>query len=284
MLTATNCHPSWTDPGTAPASWFTPWAKAAAAGGYQAIRFDVSWTKYAPAALADILTLLRSLKLVPIITLAGSGPNWPAPDPWAYAAVAQQVASQLQNGEYLEIWNEPNQIPQFAPVSDPVAYARLVWLSSAFVRQTSPQVKVIAGAVAFNDQAYIKTFLGASPKPVFDVLSVHPYTIEKPPDQVADKFHSFMGACQYLHGLGIPWCITEVGWSSTISQVYDADTDARAASYYRASRQIAQQYGALIFTSFELGDAWNHGESSTEMALLNSDMSPRLTFAAAAGI
>jgi len=281
MLVGTNCHPMWTDAGTLPSTWFAPWAKTAATGGYKSIRFDVAWSSYNCTALTDVLSLLRSLNIVPIVSLGSSGPNWQPPDQWAYAAVAGQIASTLHAGEYIEIWNEPNQVPQFSPSSDPNAYAHLTWLASTFIHAANSKVLVLAGSIAFNDQAYINAFLSAFPNRAFDLLSIHPYTTDKPPDQVADKFHSFTDACRFANSLGIPWGITEVGWTSELNHSYNADIDARSASYYRAAREIASIYRASLFTSYELGDAWNHGSTSTEMALLNTNMSPRLTFAAA---
>jgi hypothetical protein len=282
MISATVAHFEWSD--GPPSAWATPWAEAAATGGNQIIRFDMSWRAWSPAILNDTLVMLRTLGLKPMVILGDSGPNWAPPDPWLYAKVAVLVAALLQPGEYLEVWNEPNQAPQFwnGP-TDPIAYARLVWLAGTAIKAVDPKVNVVAGAIAFNDQQFIKAFLAEQPH-VFDLLSIHPYTLDQPPDRRSEPWSSFVLACDFMQSLELPWAISEIGWSvmSGNPLVYDADLDARAASFYRAARAIAEARGCAIFTSFELGDRSQSGESP-QMALLNNDLSPRLSFAAAAG-
>jgi hypothetical protein len=285
MILGVNAHPLWTTDANPPSKWFGPWLDAAKAGGATAIRFDVGWKSYINTSLFDLLALLKSRQMTPVAMLGDSGPAWAAPDPWAYATVAGKVAAMMGDaGGYLEIWNEPN-LAKFWPGPDPLAYAHLAFAASIVVTRTNPKVKVMAGSVVFNDQAYLSAFLGASPTPPFDVLSIHPYTSAAlSPDQTASASNSFALMVQHVASLGIPWAISELGWptavvSGTTTTMAAAAIDGNSASFYRAAKQMAQARGAVMFCPYHLGDRAESG-AGEDYALLNQDLTPRLSWQA----
>lgn len=238
------------------------------------LRFDVNWQSYSVPFITDLIALLGNLNITPLMMLGSGGSNWAAPDPFAYATTAAALAKLLPAGAYLEVWNEPNCVPNFMPAKDPVGYAHLVWTTATLVKQAAPQVKIAAGVILYDDIAYLNSFLTALPSPVFDVLTVHPYSAPAlPPDQTTQNaFESTEAALKMAKGTGLPFMVSEIGFSNTSGNplAYDPALDAIAASYYRAAVQIAQDAGALALCGYHLGDRQNAG-AGINMALLDAN-------------
>lgn len=277
MIIGVNGHPLWTS--VAPSTWFTPWAQAMAPASM--LRFDVNWQSYSAPFITDLLGVLGPLNITPLLMLGSGGANWSAPDPFAYATTAAAIAKLLPAGAFLEVWNEPNCVPNFMPTKDPVGYAHLVWTTTMLVRQANPQVKVVAGVVLYDDATYLNAFLGASPVPPFDILSIHPYSAPSlPPDQVAQNaFESTEAALKMAKATGLPFMASEIGFLNTSGNplAYDAAVDAVAASYYRAAVQMAQAAGALALCGYHLGDRQNSG-AGVNMALMDANHVPHTSW------
>lgn len=280
MIVGVNAHPMWST--SLPSTWFTKWV-AAITGKVGMLRYDVQWKSWQPAMLTDLLALLKPANITSLLMLGDGGPQWVVPDPWAYAMQAAKIAALLPTGAILEVWNEPDQ-PHFWPApADPVAYARLVWLTNNLVKQANPGVKIAAGAIAFNDTAFLNAFLAAQPAPIFDILTIHPYTTGLPPDEVANQFDSAKLAIHAAQATSLPFMISEVGFvtatvpPSGTTAIYDPVADAQSASYYRALRDIASEAGCEAICGYHLGDRAESG-AGEDMALLNQDLSPRLSW------
>lgn len=77
---------------------------------------------------------------------------------------------------YWEVWNEPN-IPQFWHPSKPngAEYAELVKVTSAAVKQSIPDAKIVGGAMSKMDPPFLEAALKAGMAEHIDVFSFHPY-------------------------------------------------------------------------------------------------------------
>lgn len=277
LLKAALAHPAWTDDPTC--AWFKPWAGYIGASGLDYVRFDINYQDAnAVAKTQAIVSMLQANHLQAIVSLGGSGQNWTAPDPEAFATVAGQVARTLPMGAVLEIWNEPNQVPQFWPANDPVAYAKLAQVTYSAVKAEAQQTLISAPNSAFADQTFLNKFLTLVPES-FDLLSIHPYTVglsacPDDPDTAHNGWQSFTGtiamAKQQLELVGRPATlinIGEVGWPV-------ADP---GPSHYRAAVQLARNAGAFIFSAYNIGD---HPAEQNAYSLFNPDGSQTLALKA----
>ncbi|WP_043583307.1 GH39 family glycosyl hydrolase [Geminisphaera colitermitum] len=90
-----------------------------------------------------------------------------------------------------EIWNEPN-IPQFWHPSKPDAraYAELVRITAAAIREQIPDATIIGGAMSKLEPAYLETALHAGMADHIDVFSFHPY--QTVPEQNLQNMHDLI--------------------------------------------------------------------------------------------
>jgi len=272
-----NVRPLWRQ--ALPSTFFGPWLDLAAAAGVTLFRFDVNWQEVpiSTPRITDLCAMLARKDATPVAVLCGSGQNWAWPDPWAYAVAAGDLASLLPPGSMIEVWNEPNVVPNFAPKRDPLAYARMLYTAYAAIKQANPQARVIGGVLAFNDAQYLKDLLAVHPAPMFDLFSIHPYTVGKPPDARIPAHESFIQAIDDFQAIldTTPLLLSECGWECETPA-----KDAQAASNYRAARDIARFHAVEGMIAYHLGDSVD----SPPNALLNpKDRTPSLSWRAFTG-
>jgi hypothetical protein len=241
----TNAHLLWYSPRAA----MLDTARADAAG-LQTIRFDGAWQllegagkgNYDASYLARLdseVQLLSSHKMRPLLVLIGT-PGWargnqgtldtPPTQPQDYADTLSFLAKRYAStpGFALEVWNEPNQSQTWDTGPDPLAYARMLKAVYTSVKAAAPSVRVVAGAVAFNDQTYLQgLFAFGKIAGQYDAFSLHPYTLGAAPDAGGTGYYSFKGAVEGLAQLMAQYgdankaiWITEMGWDK--SQVDEA--------------------------------------------------------------
>jgi hypothetical protein len=148
------------------------------------------------------------------------------------AFVAAFVARYRGRVDHVIIWNEPNLSFEwgYRPV-DPVGYADLLRAVYPAAHAASPDVVVLAGALAptlepagsaagLNDLAYLEGMYAADAAPYFDALAVHAYGLGFPPQaEPADEVINFrrvelLRAVMVAHGDGEkPVYVTEAGWN-----------------------------------------------------------------------
>jgi hypothetical protein len=156
-----------------------------------------NWSKYDRA-----YRLMRSAGLRPLIVAIG------APC-WAGSAASQCVAGSLRGppspshdrdwGDYvrrlaerypaavgLEVWNEPNLLPNFEPRPDPVRYTELLKIAYAAVKGVAASVPVISagliagsgsGQYAISDADFLAAMYRAGARGSMDGIGAHPYPL-----------------------------------------------------------------------------------------------------------
>lgn len=95
---------------------------------------------------------------------------------------------------HYEIWNEPNHPPFWRPDtgSPPEAaeYAALLRTSYLAAKEVYPEAAIVSGGLSGNDLGYLRSYYEAAKAYpdaeendyYFDVLGVHPYSLDRPPD------------------------------------------------------------------------------------------------------
>ncbi|BBY32435.1 hypothetical protein BST33_07530 [Mycolicibacter minnesotensis] len=114
----------------------------------------------------------------------GGTPIAGAPDPTAYAAFAAEVA-QRYSGEIstYEIWNEPNGVIFYSPVSAET-YTTVLQAAYTAIKAVDPDVTVLAGALgatttiaglSVSPQEFLAQMYASGAQGYFDAVSYHPY-------------------------------------------------------------------------------------------------------------
>ena len=165
------------------------------ASGMQWVRIDVGWdmietnyrgerNAYWTSRLDDFIGMAVARGLKPMVMLyqtpawarpSGTASNTPPSDPATFASFAGWAAARWAGRVAAwEIWNEPN-LDGFWRGTDPAAYSRLVRLAYPAIKSADPRALVVAGAVSYNDDAFLAKMYAAGARGFFDVLSTHPY-------------------------------------------------------------------------------------------------------------
>ena len=115
-----------------------------------------------------------------------------APDPVKFAAYATTVAQRygVKISAY-EVWNEPNAIPYWTAVPDPVAYTEVLKAAWTAIKDANGIIgadpgdpMVVAGVlgavvnwgdIAMDPRQYVEQMYASGAKGFFDALSFHPY-------------------------------------------------------------------------------------------------------------
>ena len=241
------------------------------------VRLDLDWDQLEPGPgqwnaayltrLDRVMAAAQDRALRPIVVFLrtpawarhGAGSVMTPPDnPAEYAAVAAFIAGRYANqpGFALEVWNEPNDQHFWDAPNGPDAsvYAALLQATYPAVKQAAPNVRVLAGSLAFNDPGYVQGMYAAGAGDSFDALSVHPYSLAASPDDRRDPSHSFTDALQDLPlalaqagQSGKPIWITEMGWSTNMV------TDATRAAYMARAIQLARSQPSIqVFCAYTL--------------------------------
>ncbi|MEX7470533.1 cellulase family glycosylhydrolase [Mycobacterium adipatum] len=119
----------------------------------------------------------------------GGMPLAGAPNPTAYGKFAGEVATRYgtQISSY-EIWNEPNGVIFYAPVSA-ASYTKVLQAGYAAIKAAQPNATVLAGAlgatgtipgVTLSPQQFLAQMYEAGAAGYFDALSYHPYNYSLP--------------------------------------------------------------------------------------------------------
>jgi polysaccharide biosynthesis protein PslG len=137
-------------------------------------------------------------------------------DPQHYADAARWITARYGTRlAALEIWNEPNlEEDRFwiAP-DEPRAYAELVKASYAAAKEGNPAVPVLAGALAYGNDAWVRAVYAHGIKGHYDGLSVHPYNTGRPRPGAWSGIE-WARRLQSEAGDSAPLWLTEFGWST----------------------------------------------------------------------
>ncbi|MBE5477866.1 hypothetical protein E3G68_005199 [Mycobacteroides abscessus] len=151
------------------------------------------------------------------ITGAISGnPTWDgtplagAPNPTAYANFASAVASRYgAKISAYEVWNEPNGVIFFAPVSA-AKYTEVLKAAYTAIKAVNPAAVVLAGAlgatsnvsgISVSPQKFLEQMYAAGAAGYFDALSYHPYGTTLPFSAGAAVTNSALQQIQALYSI-----------------------------------------------------------------------------------
>ena len=211
---------------------YFPWAYCEPSPGY----FD--WTHadlVVDHALAQGLTVIARLGFVPTWARPPDT-DWGYLDESGYSAFANFVTAFVEHFEgritHIIIWNEPNVSLEWGFRStDPASYARLLAAVYLRAKEASPQVEVLAGALAptlaqtgdpeaMGDLEYLRGMYEAGARGYFDALAVHAYGWRFPPDDPPASGKVNFRRTELLREIMVRWgdeakeiYITEGGWN-----------------------------------------------------------------------
>ena len=153
---------------------------------------------------------------------------YPPDDPADFANFAAEVAKRYEGRvRRFEIWNEPNAgrfwMPEMS--GDPVAWAELVLVTEAALREANPEAEVILGGTFFHNQLipgtvqFLSEAVEAYPELLdrADAVAVHPYTLYPPrvaPESDEGKEIPLVEMLAQLRAItgDLPVSISEFGW------------------------------------------------------------------------
>lgn len=193
-----------------------------------------------------------------------------------------------------ELWNEPNDIK-------PVQYLELLKTVRPVLRQLQPDGKLIScgggGAGGGVNRGYISPLVGPGKTELQDAFSLHPYMSPYQPDlgytcgpdsPIRDV--SITGVLRFMkpfqernplqNGKPLPLWITEIGWSTGIS---DMTTEMEQAAYLQRTWLLARRMGNAekIFWYDFRDDGIRPAQRENCFGLIRADYSPKPSYIAA---
>jgi GH35 family endo-1,4-beta-xylanase len=177
--------------------------------GAKWIRADLSWDNIQPNSAKAYkwerfdrvanAARERGLTMLPIITYT---PPWARPtgcfiDKCAPAHAAQfatfagEAASRYSDITTWEIWNEENAQGSWQPRPDPLAYANLLKLTAASVRESNPAAKILIGGLSITNadhdgitpQYFLTVLVRSGATDGINGVGLHPYTYPSLPSE-----------------------------------------------------------------------------------------------------
>ncbi len=213
------------------------------------------------------------------------------------AAAAQHYKGRIHTWE---IWNEPDVDITFIcdGCNRPALYARMLAGSYAAIKQADPNATVLIGGLSIHDRhnggmAFLDAVVAASGgKLNFDVLSIHPYMPDRPPEStdpntVVQNFpYRLDMSYKWLQEHGAPnkeiW-VTEDGYSTCnpcgtlgVSEEEQARRLVRLNVLAMAAPNVTQ------FDYFQLKDKFNHDSSDLwgNMAIMRNNWTEKPAYVA----
>ena len=150
-----------------------------------------------------------------------------------------------------EIWNEPNGTRFWPSGPNPAHYVDLLKPSYTAVKAADPNALVVFGGLVQNDYNFVEGAYAAGAKGYFDVMNVHPYPANHPPEQVwydgngrisqwAFTGYREVHASMLANGDDKPIWFTEFGWSTTTTESWGV-TPEQQADYLRRAYCTLEQ-------------------------------------------
>lgn len=236
---------------------------------------------------------------------------WCAPtDMDAYARWAARVVERYDGDGYKdapgsprvaawEIWNEPDLDGTWLPKADPGAYALMLRKAHDAIKAADPTALVVNGGVytfdAVGQGGFMDRVVDLAGWDSFDVLSIHPWLIDNPPDNPdlinpRERFDVTIPgrvavAKRWIdaRGGGKPLWITEVGWSTCGGACAPqfAKSEDQQASYMLRTFVLAAANGVEHVSYFQLEDKFDGAQQPWgPAAILYDSLSPKPAYVA----
>ncbi|MCC6178591.1 MAG: cellulase family glycosylhydrolase [Chloroflexi bacterium] len=260
--------------------------------------WDRKWNKDAWTNYDNVVDLAQQYG-IDVIARVDTSPAWARPSQAGDADWHQAPPERFEDyGDFLhtlasryrgkvrayQVWNEPNlaiEWGQQAP--DPAAYARLLRIAYARIKEADPDAIVLSAAMAptleeseraLNELVFLQRMYDAGARGSFDVLGVQAYGLRSGPDDLrveADdvNFSRTMVVRELMVHNGDaarPVWATEMGWNappsgSTEPIPYGAVSEALQAKYtVRAFERARQEWpwmGVMAIWFFKLPEPWS---------------------------
>lgn len=193
-------------------------------------------------------------------------PTDPADYAWVMSWLASRYGSKLAG---LEVWNEPNYDDgsyfTFQAPDKALAYTRLVQATYPAVKAAAPNLPVVAGALSFSDDVFLRALYANGIRGSYDVLSTHPYNEGRAPGAPHDsrwyKYDLVQGtdairAARAAAGDTTPLWFTEFGYTAcTVGADAWCVTPEQQATYLAdAAKLVAGWSDVGAFLVYNLRD------------------------------
>lgn len=213
------------------------------------------------------------------------------------AAAAQHYAGRIDTWE---IWNEPDVEITFRcdGCNRAAVYAQMLAGSYAAIKQANPQATVLIGGLSIHDyhnagMAFLDQVVEASGgKFNFDVLSIHPYMPDRPPESTDPKTvvqnfpYRLDMSYKWLQEHGAPnkeiW-VTEDGYSTcNPCGTLGVSEEEQARRLVRLHMLAMSAPGVTQFDYFQAKDKFNSPPSDMfgNMAIMRNDLSEKPAYVA----
>jgi polysaccharide biosynthesis protein PslG len=291
----------------------------ARSAGANVVRVDVSWSsletggrgelspwyvrkldRFVAGASARGLKVLTTLLASPCWASSapqslrqGCGDGWwdrdriymyPPQDPGHYANAARWITSRYGTKlAALEIWNEPNLGADrfWIAANEPRAYAELVKAAYAAAKSGNPAVPVLAGALAYENDNWVRALYANGMKGHYDGLSLHPYHVGRPRPGAWSGIE-WARRLQREAGDTAPLWLTEFGWSTCRIGSGWCVTRAQQARLIRAGfAALAAEPNVKAGIVYNLRDkGTSAGSMEDNFGLVGRDFRPKAGFRA----
>ncbi len=156
----------------------------------------------------------RDMKLMPIIY----SPHYPLKDMQKYRDYIRAIVTHYgKKIPVVEIWNEAN-LGSFFHKGDPVAYAQVLKAAYEVVKSVDPSIRVAFTGTSRVPIDWIRAVLANGAAKSFDIMNVHPYSLETQPEGSMDVDTEKLKALLAEFGRSdAPIWFTEIGWPTHTS-------------------------------------------------------------------
>jgi hypothetical protein len=271
--------------------WPTNWADVAAGDLIGSARDELYWAQvettpgvYSFSAFDAYMAKLKKDAIAPLVIMTFANPLYDGGNtpytPGGIAAYAKYGVAVLNHfGSQvgaLEVWNEFNGTFCTGPatVDREASYTALLKGAYAEVKAVRPDVTVAGGATAGTPLPYWAKLMADGALPYMDVLSIHPYRFDSPPEGIENDVASLRSLMrQYNNGVAKPIWVTEIGWQEQATPLLVDDPTlakyvARACALL-LSAGVDRVYWYLL-----------HDDPGQPMGLYESSTAPKLAAAA----
>lgn len=263
--------------------WPTTWADVTAGLGVPTVRDELYWAQVEttagvysfPASFDAYMARLKQDDIAPLIIMSFANPLYDGGNtPYTaagQAAFARYGAAILAHYgtqvEALEVWNEYNGGYCVGPatVDREGTYTAMLKAAYTRIKAVRPDVTVIGGATAGTVLPYWNKLIADGALAYLDVLSVHPYRYNQPPEGIENDILALQTLVRDNNkGVSKPIWVSEIGWEEqTAPLLVD---DATLAKY------VPRTYGLLL--SAGVGRVYwylLHDDYNEPMGLYRSD-------------
>lgn len=253
--------------------WNPDWIPLASSISVTQVRDELYWAAIErtrgvysfPAEYDRYMADLSAQRIAPLIVLSFENPLYDDGDtPYsdeAIAAFARYAVAVVRHYgrqiKALEVWNEFNGSFAHGPATEDraQAYLRLLRATYRAVKDERPDILIVGGATSGVPLPYWKKLIDGGALASLDVVSVHPYRYDFPPEGIERDVDDLRALMRTATANPLPpiWA-TEIGWFTKGSAAPGdlAIDDARQAQYLiRAcalllSAQVERSYWYLL--------------------------------------